>query len=108
MSDTKQQVWVAYASVEQQILKALPFFEGMTLAQAIEQSQIQAQYELPEPLKVGIFGTRILSLDHVLNVGDRVEIYRPLTINPKEIRRKRAAKNPVGNYCRGNRFKQLS
>ncbi|MDN8321380.1 RnfH family protein, partial [Acinetobacter baumannii] len=44
--------------------------------------------------------------DAVLHAGDRVEVYRPLTINPKDIRRKRAAKNPVGRYIKGNRFKQ--
>ena len=38
-------------------------------------------------------------------MGDRVEIYRPLTINPKDIRRKRAAKNPVGRFIKGNRFR---
>jgi uncharacterized protein len=36
-----------------------------------------------------------------------VEIYRPLTINPKDIRRKRAEKNPVGRYARGNLLKKL-
>lgn len=105
MSQLKPQVWVAYASDTQQILTAVAFQEGMTAAQAIELSQIRMQVNLPEPLKVGIFGTRILSLDHVLEIGDRVEIYRALTVNPKDIRRHRAAKNPVGNYCRGNRFK---
>lgn len=107
MSNVNSQVWVAYASETQQFLVPVAFSEGMTAAHAIERSQIQAQVTLPEPIKAGIFGTRILSLDHVLEAGDRVEIYRALTVNPKDIRRNRAAKNPVGNYCRGNRFKQL-
>ncbi len=38
---------------------------------------------------VGIWG-RVAALDRVLAAGDRVEIYRPLTINPKEARRRRA------------------
>ena len=38
---------------------------------------------------VGIWG-RAAALDSVLAAGDRVEIYRPLTINPKEARRRRA------------------
>ena len=38
----------------------------------------------------GIFGKRV-ALDHRLNEGDRVEIYRPLAIDPKEARRRRAA-----------------
>lgn len=107
MSQVQPQIWVAHASETQQFLIAVAFSQGMTIAQAIELSQIQTQVTLVEPLKVGIFGTRILSLDHVLEAGDRVEIYRALTVNPKEIRRNRAAKNPVGKYCRGNRFKQL-
>ncbi len=41
--------------------------------------------------KVGIFG-RVVSLDARLADGDRVEIYRPLAIDPKEARRRRAAR----------------
>ena len=61
---------------------------------------------LPEPLMLGIFGVRV-EPQHVLQAGDRVEIYRALTINPKDIRRKRAAKNPVGRYAKSNRLRQL-
>lgn len=39
---------------------------------------------------IGIFGKRV-KLDHPLREGDRVEIYRPLAIDPKEARRRRAA-----------------
>jgi hypothetical protein len=38
---------------------------------------------------VGIFGKRV-ALDHPLAEGDRVEIYRPLAMDPKEARRRRA------------------
>ena len=41
--------------------------------------------------KVGVFG-RLCKLDQVLKTGDRVEIYRPLLVDPKEMRRTRAAK----------------
>jgi hypothetical protein len=51
-----------------------------------------------------VFGSKI-EADTVLQVGDRVEIYRALTINPKDIRRKRAAQNPVGRFIKGNRFR---
>ena len=81
---------------------------GVSIAMAIEKSGISQQVELPQPLNVGIFGRKIQALEHVLEPGDRVEIYRPLTINPKEIRRKRAAANPSSRYCRSNRFKQLN
>jgi putative ubiquitin-RnfH superfamily antitoxin RatB of RatAB toxin-antitoxin module len=45
--------------------------------------------------KVGIFG-RVAALDAKLADGDRVEIYRPLAIDPKEARRRRAAKRRSG------------
>jgi putative ubiquitin-RnfH superfamily antitoxin RatB of RatAB toxin-antitoxin module len=102
-----QQVWVAYAAQDRQFLIAVPFQQGMTALDAIEQSGIRAQTNLPESLALGIFGVRLQDPDQRLQVGDRVEIYRALTINPQDIRRKRAAENPVGRYCRGNRFKQL-
>lgn len=101
------QVWVAYASSDHQYHIALDFKDGMTVADAIEQSGLANKVQLPEPLQVGIFGSKIDDVNHVLEAGDRVEIYRVLTINPKDIRRNRAKANPVGLYCRGNRFKQL-
>ncbi|NHB58827.1 RnfH family protein [Acinetobacter shaoyimingii] len=102
------QIWVAYAAQDQQFHIALDFYDGMTVADAIEQSGLKRKVQLPEPLHVGIFGTKVESLNHVLEAGDRVEIYRALLINPKDIRRNRAKANPVGRYCRGNRFKQLN
>jgi hypothetical protein len=103
----QSQVWVAYAAQNQQFHISLPFQEGMTALEAVELSGIRRQIDLPETLLLGIFGIRLQNLQQKLQAGDRVEIYRALTINPKEIRRKRAAENPVGRYCRGNRFKQL-
>ena len=84
----------------------VPFQPGMTALDAIEQSGIRAQVELTEPLSLGIFGVKLQDHTQPLAAGDRVEIYRALTINPKDIRRKRAEKNPVGRYAKGNRFKQ--
>ncbi len=100
-------VWVAYAAPQQQFLISVPFVAGMTAMDAVEQSGICEQTELPEPLKLGIFGVRLQDLSQQLNAGDRVELYRNLTINPKDIRRKRAEKHPVGRFEKGNRFKQL-
>lgn len=100
-----EKVWVAFASTEQQFHIALPFQIGMTIEDAITQSKIAEQTQLPENMTVGIFGHKVDDIKHQLQAGDRVEIYRALTINPKEKRRKRAAENPVGLYCRGNRFK---
>lgn len=100
-----QQVWVAFAAPEQQFLISIPFVEGMSALQAVQASGLLNQVELPEPLQLGVFGVKV-ETDTALNVGDRVEVYRPLTINPKDIRRNRAAKSPVGRYIKSNRFKQ--
>ena len=44
--------------------------------------------------QIGIFG-KLSQLDHVMRERDRVEIYRPLIADPKEIRRQRAAEGKV-------------
>lgn len=100
-------VWIAYASTEQQIVIEIPYVDGMTAREAIVRSGITQRINLPEPLQVGVFSQKV-DLDDVLAIGDRVEIYRPLTINPKDIRRKRAAQNPVGRYLKSKRLRQLS
>ena len=58
---------------------------GATLADAIAASGFAAQ-----GLKTGIFG-RMAGAQTLLKEGDRVEIYRPLALDPKEARRRRAA-----------------
>lgn len=100
-------VWVAYATPEQQFHLEVDFLEGMTAEQAIIASGLAEQMTLPEKLHLGVFGIKIQP-DSQLQIGDRVEIYRSLTINPKDIRRKRAAKNPVGRFAKGNRFRPSS
>ncbi|WP_109440162.1 RnfH family protein [Acinetobacter haemolyticus] len=102
-----RQVWVAYATPEQQFHIAVDFSDGMTAMDAIDKSEIAHMVALPEPLQLGIFGVKV-ETTAPLHAGDRVEIYRALTINPKDIRRKRAAQNPVGRFIKGNRFKQSS
>lgn len=103
----KDKVWVAYATPDAQFYLTVDYQAGMTVADAIERSGLRNLTSVPEALSYGIFSVKVHDLDHVLQPGDRVELYRALRINPKEIRRKRAAANPVGRYCRGNRFKQL-
>ena len=54
---------------------------------------------------VGVWG-RKAALDHVLKAGDRVEIYRPLQVDPKEARRQRYAARGTKPRISGNkRFK---
>lgn len=84
-------VEVAYAKPDAQVIIPLDVAEGITLEEAIEQSGILSQF--PEidlsKNKVGIFG-KISKKDQVLREHDRVEIYRPLIADPKEIRKQRA------------------
>jgi len=85
-------VEVAYALPEKQVIRAVNVDAGTTIGAAIVQSGIMMDYpdlEL-EDAKVGIFGKAAV-MTTVLSDGDRVEIYRPLIADPKEVRRKRAA-----------------
>lgn len=86
------QVEIAYARADKQAIIAIEVPAGATVEQAIVQSRIQEQF--PEidlqSAKVGIFG-KLGKLSAVLRTGDRVEIYRPLLADPKEVRKKRAA-----------------
>ncbi len=86
-------VEVAYAKPEQQVIIALQVEDQTTAEQAIIRSSILNRF--PEidmaTVKIGIF-SKACNLQQVLTAGDRVEIYRPLLNDPKEARRKRAAK----------------
>lgn len=76
---------------EPQILRRLILDEGARVAEAIESAQIVSLVScgMIETARVGIHG-RIVERDHVLHDGDRVEIYRPLTLDPMQARRRRA------------------
>jgi putative ubiquitin-RnfH superfamily antitoxin RatB of RatAB toxin-antitoxin module len=85
-------VEVAYALPEKQIIRAVNVDAGTTIGAAIVLSGIMMDFpELElEEAKVGIFGKAAV-MTTVLSDGERVEIYRPLIADPKEVRRKRAA-----------------
>ena len=93
-------VEVAYALPEQQKIVALLVEPGTTAYQAVVRSNIVETFtELDiETAKMGIFGQALgtkglkPAREHELQEGDRVEIYRPLTSDPKEARRRRADK----------------
>jgi len=89
-------VEVAYALPEKQLIRALNVDAGTTIGAAIVQSGVMMDFpELElEDAKVGIFG-KVAAMTTVLADGDRVEIYRPLIADPKEVRRKRAAAGKV-------------
>lgn len=85
-------VEVAYALPEKQFLVELAVNDTTSAIEAIRQSGLFRLYpELEkQDMEIGIF-SKPVALDTRLKEGDRVEIYRPLTIDPKEARRLRAA-----------------
>lgn len=92
---------VAYALAKKQTLLSFEVNEGITLQEAIETSgilNIYSQIDLSQD-KVGIFG-KLAKLDTVLREKDRVEIYRPLIADPKQVRKERAA---AGKVMRGGK-----
>ncbi len=84
-------IQVVYATPSEQIVLDVELHDGATVSDAIQASGILTRF--PEidaaHAAVGIFGERAMLLDTV-EEGDRVEIYRPLTADPKEARRRRA------------------
>lgn len=89
---SKITVEVAYATPALQRIIAIEVDQSCTIQEAIYQSgilEIFPEIDL-EKQKVGIFSKQ-RSLTNTLQHNDRVEIYRPLTMDPKEIRRKRVA-----------------
>lgn len=89
-------VEIAYALPAQQMILKMQVEEGTTAEQAVMASGIAQKFteiDLAQN-KVGIFG-KLVKLDTVLRERDRVEIYRPLIADPKEVRKQRAAEGKV-------------
>lgn len=86
-------VEVVYALPERQTLIALTLSKGATAADAIAASGILVLHPELQARDgpIGVFG-RIVEPGHVLENGDRVEIYRPLVADPKESRNARVEK----------------
>lgn len=91
----KISVEVAYALPNKQKIMQVKVEPGATLSQVVRLSGIADEF--PEinldDLKLGIFGKAVRTPDTELaREGDRIEIYRPLIIDPKQARANRAAK----------------
>jgi len=93
MSESKKiEVEVAFADPKKQLIIPLMVEPGTTVGEAINLSQIAKEfpdYNMDE-LNVGVF-SKSCKRDQVLKEFQRVEIYRPLIADPKEVRKKRAA-----------------
>jgi putative ubiquitin-RnfH superfamily antitoxin RatB of RatAB toxin-antitoxin module len=83
---------VVYALPERQELIAVVIPVGTTVAEAIDQSGIARKFPGQDlsRCRLGIWG-RLVDGDCALQDGDRIEIYRPLLIDPREARRQLAA-----------------
>jgi putative ubiquitin-RnfH superfamily antitoxin RatB of RatAB toxin-antitoxin module len=86
---------VACALPDKQVVKALDVAAGCTALEAVALSGIGEVFPALalDDCQLGIFSRIIREpAQHVLADGDRVEIYRPLLLDPKEARRQRAKK----------------
>ncbi|MDP2828326.1 MAG: RnfH family protein [Sulfuricellaceae bacterium] len=98
MGNPTSGIWVeiAYALPDEQVLMSIQVQPEISAEQAIRQSGILGKH--PEidlaKNKIGIFG-KLSKLDTILRDRDRVEIYRPLIADPKEVRKKRAEEGKV-------------
>lgn len=92
----KINIEIVYALPDEQTLlkKAVP--DGTTVMAAVETSGLLEKYPQLDlsAVKLGIFG-KLTKGDTVLRDRDRIEIYRPLLADPKEVRRRRAEEGKV-------------
>ena len=86
-------VEIVYALPDQQQLIEMSVSEGTTALQLYKQSKLEETF--PEiskhQLVLGVFGEKLNAPDqYILQPGDRIEVYRPLTMDPKLLRKRRA------------------
>ena len=88
------EIEVAYATAEKQVLLKIEAPSGCSVADAIELSGIRSEFPHIEinPMALGVFSRKVKP-EHILRDGDRVEIYRPLIADPKEMRKQRALRD---------------
>lgn len=82
---------VVFARPERQILRRVRLPAGSTVEDALAASGLAEEVGNLSPERVGIHGEEVPSRA-IVRDGDRVEVYRPLRVDPKDLRRLRAAK----------------
>jgi putative ubiquitin-RnfH superfamily antitoxin RatB of RatAB toxin-antitoxin module len=88
---------VAYALPDRQAILRITVPPGTTALQAIEMSGIRQRFAgIEAQPTVGIFSHKV-GLDYIMQEGDRLEIYRPLLADPKEVRRRKAEEQKSKN-----------
>ena len=92
MGQRELAVAVVYATPDAEDLTELVLPSGATVQDAVDRSGVLSRHPplAAGLLELGIWG-RVVPAGQQLSDGDRVEIYRPLTVEPKEARRVRAA-----------------
>lgn len=96
---------VCYAKPDYVFVKDIEVPAGTTIAAAIVGSGLQQECPEVDPstMRVGIFG-KLKTPETVVREGDRVEVYRPLTADPKQARRKRVQKTREGGTREGQKW----
>lgn len=91
MPEPRITVEIVHAGVDRLWRQTLQVAAGSTVMQALEASGLLAQLppEVVHPLRLGIYARRV-EPGRVLRDGERIEIYRPLTLDPMAARRRRA------------------
>ncbi|RCS30741.1 RnfH family protein [Rhodanobacter denitrificans] len=91
MAERTIRVEVVYAGAGRAVLHQVELAEGSTVMQAVDAAGLAAVVPggAIDPSRLGIFGRKV-SPDRVVQQGDRIEIYRPLMLDPMEARRRRA------------------
>jgi putative ubiquitin-RnfH superfamily antitoxin RatB of RatAB toxin-antitoxin module len=89
----KTLIEVAYATPLKQLILEREVETGSAARDAVKSCGIDQHFpEIDlENCDIGVFGKAVAD-DYEVNDGDRIEIYRPLIADPKEIRRQRAAR----------------
>lgn len=83
---------VAYAGPEGQVVLPLTVPAGTTAWQAVELALPALPAGMsPDPARLGVFAKKVAA-DRIMEEGDRLELYRPLILDPMEARRRRAAR----------------
>ena len=103
--NTSLSIEVCYARADEQTLIALTLPCGATVRDAIAASEITRKHPEIDPAtaKLGIFG-KLTTLDAPLNDLDRVEIYRPLIVDPKLARQRRGDKTRRAGSIEGRKW----
>ena len=83
---------IVYAAADKSIVQLFcDIPQDFTVQQALEQSGLWRTHPETQALAVGIF-SKLVSMETRLREGDRIEIYRPLLMDPKEARKRRVKK----------------